>query len=440
MHHAPQPTPSQRSRAPRTRAGARARISRQLTRILSRSAPIRYNRHMRPPSSSAYPPPQLITTTDALADLCQCLRVETYVTVDTEFMRERTYWPDLCVVQLGGANETAVIDALAPDLDLAPLKALFEDTAITKVFHAARQDIEIFVLKFGDVPKPMFDTQVAAMVAGFGDQVGYEALVAGLTGGTIDKTHRFSDWGARPLSAAQIAYAAADVTHLRYVYDALCKRLADEGRLDWTKQEMSLLNDPATYRVDPETAYERLRPRSNNRRFLGQLQALAAWREREAQRVNIPRQRLVKDEALLEIAATAPTTAEALMRTRGITKGFAEGKTGQAILAVIETARVLPDDALPTPPAARDAPRPSAALVSLLKVLLAAKCEQHQVAAKLVANSEDIDRLAVEDRPNVPAMHGWRFDVFGKDAMALKRGEIALGVDGRRIKLIGVDA
>ena len=393
---------------------------------------------MPPSPSPGHHPPQLIATTDALAALCQRLRVETFVTVDTEFMRERTYWPDLCVVQLGGAHETAVIDALASGLDLTPMQELFADEAVTKVFHAARQDIEIFVLRFGDVPRPMFDTQVAAMVAGFGDQVGYEALVSGLTGGTIDKTHRFSDWGARPLSAAQITYAAADVTHLRDVYVALCARLAADKRLDWVKEEMAFLHEPSTYRVDPETAFERLRPRSNNRRFLGQLQALAAWREREAQRVNIPRQRLVKDETLLEIAATAPANAEELARARGISKGFAEGKSGLAMLAVIEAARVLPEGALPSPPTPRDTPRPSAALVSLLKVLLAAKCEQHHVAAKLVANSDDIDRLATEDRPDVPAMHGWRLDVFGNDAQALKRGEVALGVDGRRIKLIAV--
>ena len=392
-----------------------------------------------PPSSSPFhPTPQLITTTDALAALCQRLRVETFVTVDTEFMRERTYWPELCVVQLGGAHETAVIDALAPGLDLTPMQELFADESVTKVFHAARQDIEIFVLRFGDVPRPMFDTQVAAMVAGFGDQVGYEALVAGLTGGAIDKTHRFSDWAARPLSAAQIAYAAADVTFLRDVYKGLCTRLAADNRLDWVKEEMAFLHEPSTYRVDPETAYERLRPRSSNRRFLGQLQALAAWREREAQRVNIPRQRLVKDEALLEIAATAPANAEELSRARGISKGFADGKSGQAMLAVIEAARNAPDHTLPSAPAPRDTPRPSAALVSLLKVLLAAKCEQHHVAAKLVANSDDIDRLATEDHPDVPAMHGWRLDIFGNDAQALKRGEIALGVDGRRIKLISV--
>jgi ribonuclease D len=392
------------------------------------------------PSSdrSAHPIPDLITTSEELAALCQRLRSETFVTVDTEFMRERTYWPELCVVQLGGTKEVAVVDALVPDLDLTPLKELFADPAVTKVFHAARQDIEIFVLKFGDVPRPMFDTQVAAMVAGFGDQVGYDALVSGLTGGVVDKVHRFSDWGARPLSAAQISYAAADVTHLRDVYETLYAKLRADDRLEWVGEEMAILHDPATYRIEPAVAWERLRPRSNNRRFLGRLKALAAWREAEAQRLNIPRQRLVKDEAILEIAATAPGNAEDLARARGISRGFAEGKSGQSILALIGEIEAMADSDMPLPPVPRDTPKPSAALVSLLKVLLAAKCEQHHVAPKLVANSDDIDRLASEERPNVPAMHGWRFDVFGSDAQALKRGEIALGVDGRRIKLIAV--
>ena len=245
-----------------------------------------------------------------------------------------------------------------------------------KVFHASRQDIEIFVLRFGDVPKPLFDTQVAAMVAGFGDQVGYDAIVSSLTGGSIDKAHRFSDWSARPLSAAQIAYAAADVTYLREVYSQLCARLEQDGRLPWVAEEMADLADPATYRANPETIWERLRPRSSNRRFLGVLQAVAAWREREAQRVNIPRQRLLRDEALLEIAATAPDSPDALARARGISRGFAEGRTGASLLGAIEAAKALPEEALPDVPRARDSARPSPALVSLLKVLLAAKCEQ----------------------------------------------------------------
>lgn len=366
---------------------------------------------------------------------------EEFVTVDTEFMRERTYWPELCLVQIAGDREVAVIDAQAEGIDLAPMGALFADTAVTKVFHAARQDIEICVLRFGDVPRPLFDTQVAAMVAGFGDQVGYDALVSALAGGSIDKAHRFSDWSIRPLSDAQIAYAAADVTHLREVYRRLRRRLEHDGRLSWVAEEMAILANPETYRADPDTAWERLRPRSSNRRFLYVLKELAAWREREAQRINIPRQRLIKDEALLEIAATMPANADALSRVRGISRGFAEGRTGALLLERLDEIRVVPDVGLPPPtPPKNDAARPSAALVSLLKVLLAAKCEQFHVAPRLVTNSEEIDRLVLEDSPDIPALHGWRREVFGEDALRLKGGRIALGVDGRKVKLIPTEA
>jgi ribonuclease D len=383
-----------------------------------------------------FPQPQLITGTDALAALCERLRGEAFVTVDTEFMRERTYWPELCLVQLASDHEVAVVDAMAEGIDLAPLGVLLADTNVMKVFHAARQDIEIFVLLFGDVPRPLFDTQIAAMVAGFGDQVGYDALISSLTGGQIDKTHRFSDWSARPLSPAQISYAAADVTHLRRAYEKLRARLEKDGRLEWVSEEMAVLADPNTYRANPETQWEKLRPRTNNRRMLGILRAIAAWREREAQRSNIPRQRMLKDETLLEIAATAPADADHLARARGITRGFADGKIGASLLAAIAEARALPEDALPPLPIHRDAPKPSPALVSLLKVLLATKCEQFHVAPRLVANAEEIDRLAIEDRPDLPSLTGWRADVFGQDALALKAGKVALGVDGKRVKLI----
>jgi ribonuclease D len=388
------------------------------------------------PARLEFPAPRLIATTVALDDVCRRLAGEEFVTVDTEFMRERTYWPELCVVQLAGDGEVAVIDAQAPGLDLAPLGRLMADTRVMKVFHAARQDIEIFVLKFGAVPQPLFDTQIAAMVAGFGDQVGYDSLVSSLTGGAIDKAHRFSDWSARPLSPAQVAYAAADVTHLRDVYRQLRTRLQRDGRLDWVAEEMAALADPANYEPDPDSAWERLRPRSSNRRFLAVLRAIAAWREREAQRVNVPRQRLLRDEALMEIAATAPATVEALARARGVTRGFAEGRSGASLLqAVAEVGRV-PDSALPPAPAARDGAKPSPALVALLKVLLAAKAEQHHVAARLLASSDDIDRLAVEDAPDIPALHGWRREVFGETALALKNGRIALGASGREVRLI----
>jgi len=389
-----------------------------------------------PHTSPGTPPITLISSTDLLAGLCQRLGREEFVAVDTEFMRERTYWPRLCVVQLGGAAEVAVIDAEAPGIDLAPLGRLLAHPAVTKVFHAARQDVEIFLLLFGAVPTPLFDTQVAAMVAGYGDQVGYDQLVSSLTGASIDKAHRFSDWSARPLSPAQLAYAAADVTHLRPVYEKLRARLEREGRLGWVAEEMAVLANPETYRNDPDRMWERLKPRTANRRVLGVLRVIAAWREREAQRMDIPRQRLLKDEALLEIAATQPTTPEALARARGVSRGLAESKTGGALLAAISAARDLPEAALPAVRAARAGSRPAPALIALLKVLLAAKCEAHHVAPRLVASAEEIERLASEEDPDIPALAGWRREVFGADALALRAGHIALGVERRRIRLV----
>ncbi|OYV86084.1 MAG: ribonuclease D [Acidiphilium sp. 21-68-69] len=350
--------------------------------------------------SPSFPEPVLIATTEALAALCDRLAAEPFVTVDTEFMREKTYFPELCVVQLGGANDVAVIDAQAEGLDLAPLGALFANPAVTKVFHACRQDIEIFLLKFGAVPTPLFDTQVAAMVAGFGDQVGYDTLVSSLAGGRIDKAHRFSDWSARPLSRAQVAYAAADVTWLRPVYEGLLKL------------------------------------RGGNRRQLALIKAIAAWREREAMRVNVPRQRIVRDEQIPELAAIAPEDAEGLTRVRGISSGFAGGKSGRALLEVIATTKSIPDSALPEAPRAAETARPPAGLVALLKVLLAERAGANNVAARLIASGEDIDRLASEDAPNLPCLQGWRAELFGNDALRLKGGRIALAARGRRVEVV----
>jgi ribonuclease D len=307
-----------------------------------------------------------------------------------------------------------------------------------KVFHACRQDVEIFLLRFGAVPANLFDTQVAAMVAGFGDQVGYDALVSALTGGHIDKAHRFSDWSARPLTKAQVDYAAADVTHLRLVYEKLTARLRVEGRLEWVAEEMAALADPDTYRVDPERAWERLKLRTNNRRQLAIVQAIATWREREAQRVNIPRQRLVRDEQVPEIAALAPDNADALSKARGITLGFAQGKSGQSLLAAIAAAKALPDDQLPRSERQRDTPRASPALVALLKVLLNAVAEQNNVAPRLVASSEDVEAMALDETANNPALQGWRREMFGEDALRLIRGEIALSAQGKRVKIVSV--
>ncbi len=394
-------------------------------------------RHPRP----ARPDPVLVTGTEALGRACEQLAASgDFVTVDTEFMRERTYYPILCVVQLASDDAVYVVDAEADGIDLAPLARLMADDKVVKVFHAARQDLEIFLHRFGVLPTPVFDTQVAAMVAGFGDQVGYDSLVGALAGGHIDKAHRFSDWSARPLSDAQIAYAAADVTHLRDVYRSLLARLQREDRLDWVREEMAILAEPATFRADPETVWERLRPRSGNRRLLGVLRAVAAWREREAQRVDIPRQRLLRDESLLELAAVAPRTPDELGRIRAVTRGFAEGKSGAGVLAAIEGALALDETAWPEPSKERSGAngtgRASPALVSLLKVLLAAKCESHDVAPKLLASSDDLDRLALGEEDGLKLLTGWRRQVFGEDALALAAGRIAIAVDGRRIKLV----
>lgn len=391
---------------------------------------------MNRPPTAGFPPPALIETTDALAALCARLAETEFVTVDTEFMRERTYWPELCVIQLAGPDEVAVVDAQAPGLDLAPLYALFDNAAVTKVFHAARQDIEIFVLRTGRVPTPLFDTQIAAMVAGFGDQVGYDALVGALTGASIDKAFRFSDWSARPLTPQQITYAAADVTHLRRVYEKLKARLEREGRSAWVAEEMAVLADPATYRTEPDEAWIRLKPRTTNRRFLAVLRAAAAWREREAQRLNIPRQRVVKDETLLEVAAQVPRDVAGLLRSRGFPKGLADGKAGAALLVAMAEAQGLPDVDLPELQLRGNGLKPSPAMVALLKVLLQAKCDEHDVAQKLLASSEDIDRLATEAEPDIAALQGWRRQVFGEAALALKAGRIALAAEGRRIRLV----
>ena len=382
---------------------------------------------------------QYITTTEALAALCERLEGEEFVTVDTEFMRERTYYPELCLVQLAGTHDVAVVDTQVAGLDLAPLGRLLAKPDVVKVFHACRQDVEIFLLMFDAVPAQIFDTQVAAMVAGVGDQVGYDSLVQALTGGHIDKTHRFSDWSARPLTTAQVEYAAADVTHLRVVYEKLFARLQVEGRMDWVAQEMAVLAEPGTYRVDPAKAWERLKLRTNNRRQIALVQAIAAWREKEAQRINIPRGRLLKDEQIPEIAGLAPDTAEALTRARGVSAGFASGKSGVSLLAAIAEAKGLGDADLPKVERPRDAPRASPALVALLKVLLNAAAEQNNVAARLVAGGDEIEALALDETAPNPILEGWRREMFGADALRLIRGEIALSTKGKKVKIIELE-
>ena len=380
--------------------------------------------------------PTPITTTEELARFCAPLATVDYVTVDTEFMRETTYWPKVCLIQLAGPDEARVIDPLADGLSLEPLLELLRNRNVLKVFHAARQDLEIFYKLMGEVPAPLFDSQVAAMVCGFGDQVSYEQLVSKLAGAQVDKSSRFTDWARRPLTEKQVRYALGDVTYLRKIYEKLNAKLVKTGRADWLSEEMALLADPETYETPPDNAWRRLKPRTAKGEYLAVLQAAAAWREVEARARDIPRQRIVRDETRMEIAAHPPKSADDLERMRGLSKGFAEGKMGQGLLAAITAKLASPKDSWPVLEREPDLPRGIGPLVELLKVLLKLKCDDHDVAQKLLANSSDLDKIAADDNANVPAMQGWRRELFGEDALRLKRGEIALAAQGHKIKLV----
>jgi ribonuclease D len=379
---------------------------------------------------------KLITDTEMLAGFCARQRSAEFVAVDTEFMRERTYWPILCLVQVAGPEEDAAIDALAPGIDLAPLLALMADSSVLKVFHAARQDIEIFFQLSGKVPHPVFDTQVAAMVCGFGDAASYETLVRRLAGAHLDKASRFTDWAHRPLTDRQIQYALADVVHLRTVYERLQQILGKNGRAAWFAEEMGALVDPAIYCTDPAEAWRRFRLRGRvDRRFVGVLRALAAWREEAAQQRDLPRGRIMKDEAVLEIAAHMPKTIEALARTRSLGKGVAEGKLGREILDAVAAGLADPDPP-PAMPGKTEPPPGIGPLIELLRVLLKQRCEDFQVAQKLVASADDLEAIAADDNAAVPALHGWRREVFGADALALKHGRLALTAGNNHIELV----
>ena len=379
----------------------------------------------------------LITDSAALARFCLEQDSAGFVAVDTEFMRERTYWPILCLVQVAGPESAAVIDALAPGIDLTPLLTLMAEPSILKVFHAARQDIEIFFNLSGAVPEPLFDTQIAAMVCGFGDAASYETLVSKLARTALDKSSRFTDWANRPLTERQIRYALADVVHLRTVYEELQQRLALNGRAGWFAQEMAGLTDPATYRSDPREAWRRFRLRGRvDPRFFGVLRELAAWREIAARQRNLPRGRIMRDEAVVEIAAHTPRTIEALARTRSLGKGVAEGRLGGEILEAVERGIADTKAGQPPVPSRADLPTGLGPLVELLRVLLKQRCEEHQVAQKLVASGEDLELIAADDAAPVPALSGWRHEIFGKDALALKRGRLALTVRGNRVALV----
>jgi len=379
-----------------------------------------------------------ITTTEELANVCQRLARHPFVTVDTEFLRESTYYPQLCVLQMAGEEDAVVIDALAPGLDLAPFFALMADEKIVKVFHAARQDIEIIWHDAELVPHPLFDTQVAAMVLGYGDSISYDQLVQRITGDTLDKSHRFTDWTRRPLSDAQLAYAVSDVTHLRDVYKALSGELERRGRTDWVAEEMKILTSPETYRLDPDCAWERLKARVRKPKELAVLMEVAAWREREAQTRDVPRGRVLKDETIADIAIQAPTTIERLAGLRSLPKGFERSKWGQSILDAVKSGLARDLKSLPRIERSRSAPN-GQATVELLKVLLRMTSERQGVAAKVIATVDDLDRIAADDNADVPALKGWRRKLFGERALALKQGNLALAIEKGRVVVVDRD-
>jgi ribonuclease D len=391
-----------------------------------------------PDRVSVTPAMDLITTTDRLAAACARAAKHPFVTVDTEFLRETTYYPLLCVAQMAWPDEAIVIDALAENINLAPFFELMANEKVIKVFHAARQDIEIVWNLAQKIPHPIVDTQVAAMVLGYGDSISYDQLVQRITGDTLDKSHRFTDWTRRPLTDAQIAYALSDVTHLRAVYVKLAEDLEKRGRSSWVEAEMDVLTSPDTYRADPERAWERLKSRVRKPKELAVLIEIAAWREREAQTRDVPRGRVLKDDVIGDIAVQAPTTPERLGQLRSLPKGFERSRWGEQIVDAVR--RGLERDQKTLPRLERFRPAVNgAATVELLKVLLRMTAERHGVAAKVIATVDELDRIAADDEADVPAMKGWRRELFGEKALALKHGRLALAVDRGKVVTVEKD-
>ena len=375
-----------------------------------------------------------LTTTKELADFCSDAAGYPYITVDTEFLRERTYYSKLCLIQIAypdeGDENAVLVDPLSADISLEPLYDLFRNEAVVKVFHAARQDLEIFFIDAGVIPKPLFDTQVAAMVCGFGDQVGYETLVRKVAKQSLDKSSRFTDWSRRPLTDAQKTYALADVTHLRVIYEKLAAKLAKNKRAHWVEEELQTLTNPETYITRPEEAWKRVKTRTNSARMLGIVRALAEFREAHAQSKNIPRNRVFKDDALIELASTKPQSFDDLQRSRLLLREARKGDIAKGILAAVASALALQPEYLPQVDKKEDAPDSNPALSEMLRVLLKAKTEHLGVAAKLVAAASDLDAMAAGER-NLDMLRGWRAEVFGDEAKRLCQGEIGLVAKGR---------
>ncbi|MEO9337265.1 ribonuclease D [Mesorhizobium sp. SB112] len=381
----------------------------------------------------------VITKQEELETVIAALAKSEFVTVDTEFIRETTFWPELCLIQMAAPGVTALIDPLAPGINLAPVFTLMADEKIVKVFHAARQDIEIIFHLGGLIPHPVFDTQVAAMVCGFGDSVSYDQLVQKITGQQLDKTSRFTDWRHRPLSDKQLEYALADVTHLIDVYERLKGQLERDNRAHWLNEEMEILTSRDTYDPHPEDAWKRLKMRLRKPQELAVVQALAAWREREARERNVPRGRVLKDDAIYEVAQQQPRDATALARLRTVPKGWERSSTATDLLVVVNAALSIPKEQMPRLPRQQQSPEGSNAATEILKVLLRLIAEQEGVAAKVLASSDDIDRIAAEgEKADVPALNGWRAEVFGQQALRLVRGEIAIKFEDRKIVVFEV--
>ena len=380
-----------------------------------------------------------ITTTEDLAAFCEAAKAHPYVTIDTEFLRERTYWSKLCLIQLAlpGADGNAVlVDPIeGAAMSMEPLYDLFRHEATVKVFHAARQDLEIFFVEGRVFPKPLFDTQIAAMVCGFGEQVGYETLVKKIAKENLDKTSRFTDWSRRPLSKEQMDYALADVTHLRVIYEWLAAQLAKNGRASWVEEELSVLTDPATYTVEPDEAWTRIKTRTTSGRFLAVVKALARFRETYAQTQNVPRSRVMKDDALLELASTRPTSTEELGRSRLLMREGRKSEIADGILAAVKAGLEMRPEEMPKLDQSRDQMQVNPALADLLRVLLKAKSESLGVAPRLIASSADLDAIAAGER-DVEALTGWRLEAFGDDAMRLCKGEIALSAKGNEVRVV----
>jgi ribonuclease D len=379
---------------------------------------------------------QVISSTSALAEACNRLAAHDFVAVDTEFLREQTFWPHLCLIQLAGPEDELIVDPLSPGLDLAPFWELMDDTSTVKVFHAARQDVEIVYAKTGRVPIPVFDTQVAAMVCGFGDSVSYVNLVKKITGADLDKSSRFTDWSRRPLSDKQLTYALGDVTHLRDIYASLKTELAATGRASWLDEEMQLLTNPKTYEQHPDEAWQRLKLRVKSRKALAVLMELAAWRERVAQAQDVPRGRILRDEALYDIANQMPTRPDQLSELRTLSEGFSRSSRARDIVDAVNRGLARDPKTVPHLKHGTHLSAEALATLELLKVLLKACAATHRVAPRLIADAEDLERMAAEAEPDVMAMKGWRRSLFGEDALRLKRGELALTLSKGEVRAV----